>query len=154
MNCPDRDLLSAYVDGELSPSEARELEGHLGACGRCRSKVKTFRALKAAVSAAAPAPAMPDDLKRTLRGMAARRGEPAWKRSLSELAFGWKSPAAAAAFSLAAVLAVVWAVRRPAPEREELPVEMLLAAHSEYAKTLPLAAGVGDEGWEEDGDVR
>lgn len=34
------DLLSAYLDGELDPREARRLEGHLAECAECR-RVRT-----------------------------------------------------------------------------------------------------------------
>ena len=35
MNHPKPELLSEYLDGELSPPEAEELEAHLRACDRC-----------------------------------------------------------------------------------------------------------------------
>jgi anti-sigma factor RsiW len=144
MTCPDKELLSAFADGELASSEAHGVEDHLKECGRCRSRVKTLRALKAAVSAAAPSPAMPEDLRRVLQGMAARPAASGWKRFFHELGAGWAGAATAAAFSLAAVLAVVWVVRQRPPDRqEELPLEMLLAAHNQYARTMPLAPEEG-----------
>jgi anti-sigma factor RsiW len=51
MECKDiRERISAYVDGEASPEEAREVRGHLGACARCRSAEQRMRALGVGVA--------------------------------------------------------------------------------------------------------
>jgi anti-sigma factor RsiW len=51
MECKEiRELISAYVDGEASPEEAREVEGHLGACARCRSAEQRMRSLGVGVA--------------------------------------------------------------------------------------------------------
>ena len=83
---------------------------------------------------------MPEDLRRALQGMIPRPA-PWWKTLLGELGAGLMRPAAALSFSLAAALTIVWLVRhRPGPShQDELPVEMLLAAHNQYALTMPLA---------------
>jgi len=139
MNCPDKEALSAYLDGETGGSESAALAGHLEGCGLCRARLKTLRAVKAAVSAAVQAPPMPADLRRALQDMIPRPA-PWWRRLLGEGA-GPLRPAAAVSFCLAAALALVWAARhRPGrSSRDELPVEMLLAAHSQYELTMPLA---------------
>ena len=49
------DRLSDYVDGELSPGEARLLEAHVAGCGECAT---TLRELRAVVAGAA---ALPDE---------------------------------------------------------------------------------------------
>lgn len=139
MNCPDKEALSAYLDRQASPAEARDILAHLEKCGACGSRLKVMKAMKAAVASAVDVPPMPEDLRRALEGLAPHR-EPGWRRFLDELAAGWRRPAAAAALSLAAVLVMVWAARRSADRQRELPVEMLLAAHDQYALTVPLAA--------------
>jgi anti-sigma factor RsiW len=46
MECKDiREIISAYVDGEASPEEVREIRGHLGACAQCRSAEQQMRAI-------------------------------------------------------------------------------------------------------------
>jgi len=141
MNCPDKEALSAYLDGEAEAPEARALAAHMEECSPCRSRINVLKALKAAVSAAVPVPPMPDDLRRALQGMV-RRPEPWWKRIIEEAGAGLMRPAAALSFSMAAVLALTWVVRNRRDERrlDELPVETLLAAHNQYALTMPLAA--------------
>ena len=37
-----RTLLSSYIDGEVSPGEARRLEEHLATCAQCRSELETL----------------------------------------------------------------------------------------------------------------
>jgi len=46
MNHPDTTLLSAYLDGDLSPREALEVEDHLGECGSCSELLADFRAIR------------------------------------------------------------------------------------------------------------
>ncbi len=41
------ELLSLELDGELTPEEKRELEGHLAACGECRGAAEELRQLRA-----------------------------------------------------------------------------------------------------------
>lgn len=38
-----RELLSAYLDGDLSPKAMREVEGHLSVCERCAEELRLLR---------------------------------------------------------------------------------------------------------------
>ena len=38
-----RDLLSAYIDGQVSESEALRIEEHLSGCDECRRELGTLR---------------------------------------------------------------------------------------------------------------
>ncbi len=49
MNCPDRETLSAFFDGE-----APEIGEHVTACGECRVFLDDLTAIRAAVVAARP----------------------------------------------------------------------------------------------------
>ncbi|HXH41750.1 MAG TPA: hypothetical protein VNN08_24210 [Thermoanaerobaculia bacterium] len=49
MNCPDRETLSAYFDGE-----APEIGEHVTACGHCRAFLDDLTAIRAAVVSARP----------------------------------------------------------------------------------------------------
>ena len=46
--------VSEYIDGDLSPTAAREFERHLWACPGCRDMLLDFRALLAMISQARP----------------------------------------------------------------------------------------------------
>jgi RNA polymerase sigma factor (sigma-70 family) len=48
-------LLSAFCDGEASPTEASAVREHLRACASCRSTLRTYRAAPRAAAALAPA---------------------------------------------------------------------------------------------------
>lgn len=60
MNCTDiTPLLSAALDGEITPAEKALLDAHLAACSACARQYERFRAADALFSrmrAAAPAP--------------------------------------------------------------------------------------------------
>jgi anti-sigma factor RsiW len=43
MMCPDRQILSVYLDGELPSPWKEKLETHLAACPACREKLGTYR---------------------------------------------------------------------------------------------------------------
>jgi anti-sigma factor RsiW len=45
MMCPDRQILSVYLDGELSSPWKEKMENHLAHCGECREKLETYRAV-------------------------------------------------------------------------------------------------------------
>ncbi|HUW41076.1 MAG TPA: zf-HC2 domain-containing protein [Rectinemataceae bacterium] len=50
--CPDRELLSAYVDGEVPEPWNGRLEGHIADCEACAKAVDGFRALSARIRSA------------------------------------------------------------------------------------------------------
>jgi anti-sigma factor RsiW len=53
MECREiQEMISAYVDSEVRPEEARQLEEHLGACLECRAAEKRMRALGVAIAKA------------------------------------------------------------------------------------------------------
>ncbi len=43
------DLLSAYLDGEVTPDERRVVETHLPGCGECRTEIDELSGARAAV---------------------------------------------------------------------------------------------------------
>lgn len=47
LGCPEQ-LISEYIDGDLSPALARDVEHHLWVCEKCRATFLDFRALVAA----------------------------------------------------------------------------------------------------------
>ncbi len=55
------ELISVYLDGELTADERRDLMLHLGECGRCSRELNEMQAIRAAVRAL-PIVDMPDGL--------------------------------------------------------------------------------------------
>ena len=55
----DREELMAWLDDEVAPVRALEIESHVGACAACRTEVEAQRAVSARLAAwtIAPAPA-------------------------------------------------------------------------------------------------
>jgi anti-sigma factor RsiW len=64
INCAEQ-LISEYVDGDLAPATALELEHHLWTCAHCRALLLDYRALIAATHLLArlgqPAPEKPGE---------------------------------------------------------------------------------------------
>ena len=60
------ELLSDYVDGELSPETRGALEEHLGACPPCEQFLKTFQKTRA-LCRESLLEEMPDELRTRLR---------------------------------------------------------------------------------------
>ncbi len=52
--CPFSARLSAYYDGELAPSERRQVEGHIGMCPLCAQELKQLRGLSRLLGDAPP----------------------------------------------------------------------------------------------------
>ena len=77
MNCEQiQDDLSAYLDGELSPTRKAEIEAHVTGCAACQKRVVELEKLAAGVSAMSgmrPAPQFLSDVRRKLRTEPARR---------------------------------------------------------------------------------
>ncbi|HVE13141.1 MAG TPA: zf-HC2 domain-containing protein [Elusimicrobiota bacterium] len=116
------DLLSAYLDGELTAAERSSMDGHLRLCGECRAELESLSRVKA-LTHAAPRKAMPADMVARLERRV--RGESWWSRLMPAPRLRWAGAAALAGLCAAAL----WHARA-AREEETLPLEALLAAHS------------------------
>lgn len=62
-----RDLLSAYVDGELPPAEAEAIADHLATCAQCSAEYQTMLETVAAVRSQLERYAAPDVLRARIR---------------------------------------------------------------------------------------
>ncbi|HEX5963083.1 MAG TPA: anti-sigma factor [Gemmatimonadales bacterium] len=94
--------MDAYVDGELAPRDARELEAHLKECRHCTRLHDARVALGAAIRAELPALRAPDGLRTQLRvALASAAGIPVPRRTLRP--HGWRSLALAASLALVAL---------------------------------------------------
>ena len=89
-----RELLHAYVDGELDLANARETERHLQSCADCRGTEKAIRELRATLTKESTAYRAPAHLRRNVR-TALRREARSTQQTLSP----WLMFATGAAFA-------------------------------------------------------
>ena len=98
-------LLDAYLDGELAPGEARELEAHLRECGDCARLRDARLALSAAIRQQVPVLRAPDSLRGRVRAaLRAAGATPTHRRGVPSVAWGGLAVAA----SLAVVAGGSW----------------------------------------------
>ena len=140
MRCEEMpDLLSAVVDGEAGVRERALVDDHLSDCAACRRELRLLRGMKAAIRPV-DSPPIPAGLKAALLREAARRkpsvARGVWPGLAERLRVRPLRYGLAAAFS-AAVLLI--ALRFSAGRDEEVPLAAMLAAHDDYALTMPLA---------------
>lgn len=130
-----QDLLSAYLDGELSPPERAMVEAHLAACAACAARLEDFATLDATMRELpleAPAgyfDAFPGRVRERVRGRAAPAS--GWHVPL----WGW---AAAAALVLAVLTPLTLERARLSPPAAAVP--RAPGGESAPARQAPAAA--------------
>jgi len=101
--CPDRQLISLHVDGELPSPWKEKLESHLSSCPRCEKIAADYRQMSAALGAV-PVEHLEEARARVWNAVAHRasieRAPSAWKRRLV-----LPIPAAVAAILVVALVA-------------------------------------------------
>jgi anti-sigma factor RsiW len=103
MECREiREIISAYVDGEALPEEARRVEEHLGECAECRADEKRMRALGVAV--ARTEAAVPPDFRENLFARLEKEDLLPKRRSIFVYSVRWAAVPLAAAAALALFL--------------------------------------------------
>jgi anti-sigma factor RsiW len=119
--CPEHQILSLYLDGELPSPWKEQMEAHLGECPRCAARLASYRRLGNAVAPPLPPGLVENARERVWRAVGALAENPAprrepslWRRSvavpLPALA------AAAAALLIALGLAFTGAPPADAPD--------------------------------------
>jgi anti-sigma factor RsiW len=98
-----RELLHAYVDGELDLANTRETERHLLSCANCRGTEKAIRELRSALTSDATAYRAPAHLRRSVRAALRREA-----RSTRQTVSPWLMFATGAAFAAVLVGAVLF----------------------------------------------
>ena len=118
--------LSAYLDGELTPSQRAEIEAHVASCPRCQQELAGLRTLAAGVAALPRLQPAPGFLAEVRRKIAQGHGPEliSWTDYLLR-PFWLKVPLEAAAVIVIAMFAV-WFVK-PMPAGKVATVEMAKA---------------------------
>ena len=117
-----RELLHAYVDGELDLANARETERHLQSCADCRGIQRAIRELRSALNTEATAYRAPAHLRRNVRA-ALRREAKSSRHTLSP----WLMFATGAAFAALIVGFVLFQTMRAT--RTDAIVDQVVANH-------------------------
>jgi anti-sigma factor RsiW len=117
-----RELLHAYVDGELDLANARETERHLQSCAECRGTEKAIRELRAALTSDTPTYRAPAHLRRNVRA-ALRREAKSTRQTLSP----WLMFAMGAAFAAVILGFALFQMTRAA--RTDAIVDQVVANH-------------------------
>ena len=120
-----RDLIHAYLDGELDLLRSLEIERHLPACQACALMFQNHQALRSAITTGSLYHQAPDDLRRRVRS-AGRQVDQAESKSWL---LSWRRLSVGA--SLAAVVVLVMALiptwtRSPA---DDLMTKEVISAH-------------------------
>jgi anti-sigma factor RsiW len=117
-----RELLHAYVDGELDLANTRETERHLQSCAGCRATEKAIRELRSALTSEATAYRAPAHLRRNVRA-ALRREAKTSRQTLSP----WLMFATGAAFGAIILGFVLFQTMQAA--RTDVIVDQVVANH-------------------------
>ena len=131
-----RELLSAFMDGELNPAETAGVKAHVESCADCKSELHELHALKSSLQSL-PAREMPAELRVEIRQEAETKLVPAWKKwALAPRIF-----IPATGFALALLSAGLWIWQNSPNGDDAIPVESLIAAHHRYLEegSLPPA---------------
>jgi anti-sigma factor RsiW len=113
--CPDRQLLSVYLDGELPSPWKEKLEAHLAACPVCAARLDEYRRAALALRGGGAEPASPETMEaakaRVWRALAPLGAHQSHRETAPRL---WRRPlvlplpaAAAAALAIALIAALV-----------------------------------------------
>jgi anti-sigma factor RsiW len=104
MTCREtKNLLNAYVDGELDSAGSLGVEKHVQACGSCLTDVENLHALASGIENGGLRFTAPQRLKKNVQA-AIREANPAPTRSI----FNWRWASAVAAAVLIVVVSMQW----------------------------------------------
>ncbi len=118
-NVHPRELLSAYLDGELAQTERAEVEAHLADCSSCGALLDDFRAMAATATREEPPP-VPTDLRSRIRLKVGLAGADRTRPRRFRLEYSRMGLAAAAVIVLAIGL---WATRWDSAPPQTPPID-------------------------------
>jgi len=125
MTCRDtRNLLNAYVDGELDSASSLGVESHVQGCTSCLAEVENLHALASAIENGELRFKAPAQLRKNVR-VAIRAASPRVQRTF----FSWRLASAFAAVVL--IVTMTWTVttRRARSSEETMLVNDIVSSH-------------------------
>jgi mycothiol system anti-sigma-R factor len=147
MNCQEtKDLMDAYLDGELDPITSQKVERHLRECSKCEQAYAVHTAVTHAISRAAPYHKAPAELRERIQSSLrdaidvnrisgpvrenqplARRTQPERRNIFSDLPWNWLG--LAAAIILAAAIVSTLLPRLQQRDANQFLATQLIASH-------------------------
>ena len=125
MNCSEtKNLLNAYVDGELDSAGSLSVESHVQRCASCLADVDNLRALASAIETGGLRFTAPPRLKRNIQA-AIRAANPEVRRSF----FDWRWASALASVVLLVVLTWTATTQWKRSSEETLLVNNIVSSH-------------------------
>jgi hypothetical protein len=124
-NCPDAELIAAYHERTLHPEEIAQCEGHFAGCSRCRNILAVLAASVDAPLSDAEVARLGELVAAAARPVGAATHPPA--KIIQSNRFNWRARWLAPALSVAAVLAMWFAMRAPWSTTGQAPTETLVA---------------------------
>lgn len=120
-----RDLIHAYLDGELDLMRSLEIERHLPACQSCALMFRNHQALRSAITTGSLYHQTPDDLRRRVQSAVCQADQA--KSKSWPLSWRWLSVGASLAAVAVLILALIpmW-TRSPA---DDLMTKEVISAH-------------------------
>ena len=147
MNCEEiKNLMDAYLDGELDPITSQKVEQHLRDCPKCEQAYEVETAMAHAISQAAPYYKAPPELRERIqsslrneigakatrsgiRGSQVMRTRKQPEARATLLGMPWNWLALAAAIALAAIVASSFLPRLKQPGPDQFLAAQLIASH-------------------------
>ena len=147
MNCEEiKNLMDAYLDGELDPVSSQKVEQHLRDCPKCEQAYEVETAMAHAISQAAPYYKAPPELRERIqsslrneigakatrngiRGSQVMRTRKQPEARATLLGMPWNWLALAAAIALAAIVASSFLPRLKQPGPDQFLATQLIASH-------------------------
>jgi anti-sigma factor RsiW len=123
-----RDLLHAYIDGELDRAGARDVERHLAGCPHCVRSCEEIKALGRTLRSLLPPVMPPLGLHDGIRAALRRAEAPPVPPSLGSHRL-FLALLAASVAALAGAAVGIWAIFRPAPTLPDRPTAQVTACH-------------------------
>ena len=130
MNCQEtRQLLDAYVDGELDLVRSLELERHLESCAECDATVLQLKEARAAVQTYSPYFTAPPDLEKRLRTRLRAPAEGLPQTIPHNKLLTWRWAAVAASIVAVAVITAMFVAALRRPSETDVLAKQVVSSH-------------------------
>ncbi|HET8762926.1 MAG TPA: zf-HC2 domain-containing protein [Gemmatimonadales bacterium] len=156
MQHPDDNLLTEWLDGELEPVVASEIDAHLAQCTACHARAQALRAIATEANGLLTEleAEAPSALERTAppsnQAAPAERGSPVVLLPYNEMAY-WRRSSWRRTVGIAATIVVAagagWFALRPGTPGEQASSQVLSNAPSPGAPPSVLDSGLADSGF-------